>query len=49
MMAQAVFTFYYLHWLKGAPMFKGTADYNEKCDRFTFWEQLDNGMQVGSV
>jgi hypothetical protein len=30
-------------------MFKGTADYNEKCDRFTFWEQLDNGMQVGSV
>jgi hypothetical protein len=26
-------------------MFKGSAGYNEKYDRLTFWEQIDNGMQ----
>lgn len=39
------FTFYYLHWLKGAPLFKGTQYYNDKYDRLTFWEQLDAGQQ----
>ena len=44
-LSHAGFSFYYVHWLKGMPMFRGTPDYDEKYDRLTFWEQLDGGTQ----
>lgn len=34
-------TFFAFHWVKGSPFEEGKRKY----ERYTFWEQLDNGVQ----
>lgn len=37
----ALFTFFIMHWVKGAP--RDGPEISEKFENLTFWEQIDNG------